>query len=125
MREIAVKGNPREGAIWNQWLLEWGDGNHAKRSEYIDSYDNAAFITKHWHGGVRSSAGRTKNWQCDKFNQATRLCEAHEDRPPVCSDYPWYGGKPKPLDIAHCSFWADLPSENRPPEWVAVKIGKL
>ena len=52
---------------------------------------------------------------------------AHDERPPLCSDYPWYGREPgtgeKGLPL-RCSFWADYPAERRPAEWVSVTFVK-
>lgn len=53
----------------------------------------------------------TKNfiYTCNMFNKETRECEAYDLRPPVCSDFPWYGKEPDdgsglPL---RCSFRPD------------------
>jgi Fe-S-cluster containining protein len=27
-------------------------------------------------------------YQCDRFDPTTRLCTAHEERPPICRAYP-------------------------------------
>jgi len=27
-------------------------------------------------------------YQCDRFDPASRLCTAHDDRPPICRAYP-------------------------------------
>lgn len=73
---------------------------------------DADFITAHWH-----PAGDDR-WSCDAFDPQTRLCTAHENRPPVCRQYPWYGSEP---DTEHaerlglqCSYLADLPPGQRP-----------
>jgi Fe-S-cluster containining protein len=54
--------------------------------------------------------------RCDQFNPDTRQCEAHDDRPRVCSEFPWYGRSPHDPDsrgIAdslspRCSYHADV-----------------
>jgi Fe-S-cluster containining protein len=83
---------------------------------------NALFITQHWHpieawrdlkDGVSVTSAR-----CDMFDPATRLCTAHESRPPICSRFPWYGDQPGADRAAplprHCSFLADVPPDQRP-----------
>lgn len=48
--------------------------------------------------------------ECAKFDKETRLCTAHDDRPELCKQYPWYGGEPKQGDTtmkARCSYLAD------------------
>lgn len=75
---------------------------------------NAEFILEHWHGGVANGPGRTKRWACDAFDPVSRLCTAHEDRPPVCSGFPWYGRDPYDLNLSpRCSFREDIPVELR------------
>lgn len=60
-----------------------------------DNRANARFVLAHWHGGVRAGKGATHHWACDAFDAETRLCTAHDDRPPICSGYPWYGNEPR------------------------------
>jgi Fe-S-cluster containining protein len=57
------------------------------------------FILEHWHrvGG----GGTATHWACDRFDTATRLCTAHDDRPPVCSGFPWYSSQPGGERIDH------------------------
>jgi Fe-S-cluster containining protein len=52
--------------------------------------------------------------ECDQFDRATRTCGAHDDRPQVCSGFPWYGREPD-VDSAiagslspRCSYNADV-----------------
>lgn len=74
---------------------------------------SAPFIREHWQ--VRESGvdpwGKTQ-WLsvCDQFDPATRLYTAHDERPPICSGYPWYGKArdKNPLDPG-CTFNADVP----------------
>jgi Fe-S-cluster containining protein len=45
------------------------------------------FATANW----RATGARTDGmhaYQCDRFDRTTRLCTAHEDRPPICRAYP-------------------------------------
>jgi len=45
------------------------------------------FAAAHW----RPTGGRAEGmhaYQCDRFDAASRLCTAHEDRPPICRAYP-------------------------------------
>jgi len=53
---------------------------------------------------------------CDQFDPKTRECLAHDDRPDLCSGFPWYGrdpGSPGRTQIAQvlppqCSYTADV-----------------
>lgn len=78
---------------------------------------NADFITRHWHETSRDEAGAPR-YGCDRFNAATRLCEAREGRPPVCSGYPWYHHGVRSGVItkegSRCSYLLDLPPADRP-----------
>ncbi|MBU6427443.1 MAG: YkgJ family cysteine cluster protein [Cyanobacteria bacterium REEB65] len=33
-------------------------------------------------------------YECRNFDPLTRLCLRYDDRPPVCSGFPWYGKPP-------------------------------
>ena len=50
---------------------------------------------------------------CDRFDAESRLCTAHDDRPPVCQDFPWYGQEPtaqKATTLSErCSYREDVP----------------
>jgi len=74
-----------------------------------DTVGSAAFIAQHWHPVsseealaifpeyAQSYLDSGHPWHfytCDQFDPGTNRCLAHETRPPVCSDFPWYGGDP-------------------------------
>jgi Fe-S-cluster containining protein len=45
------------------------------------------FAAAHWHAtGQRSED--LHGYQCDRFDRETRLCTAHDERPPICRAYP-------------------------------------
>lgn len=74
---------------------------------------SASFAQEHWTvtGERERSDGRREiQVSCDRFDRVTRLCAAHDDRPPICSGYPWYGQPPKELRELdpQCSFVADV-----------------
>lgn len=54
--------------------------------------------------------------RCDQFNSDTRECMAHDDKPRVCSGFPWYGRTPDDPDCSpvasalspRCSYNADV-----------------
>lgn len=48
--------------------------------------------------------------RCDAFDPVTRACTAYEDRPPICSGYPWYGKAPNRSKLLNpaCSYHADV-----------------
>jgi Fe-S-cluster containining protein len=77
---------------------------------------SAGFAQEHWQVTAERPApeGSPAPVQylvtCDQFDPETRMCTAHDDRPPICSGYPWYGAEPNPnraLD-PQCSFIADV-----------------
>jgi Fe-S-cluster containining protein len=88
---------------------------------------DAKFILKHWRAFRVKRDGKTQwRYSCDMFDTVTRKCTAHKDRPPICSNYPWYGKKPEgwmlsptPDESAKhvsCSYWFDIPKKDRP-DW--------
>jgi Fe-S-cluster containining protein len=121
LREIIAEGDPRDDAVWESWLDVWEtegtsrENQDPKRPGFVDVYESAAFIVKHWHGGVRAKGGATNHWTCDAFDPETRLCTAHDERPHTCRGFPWYGKDPT-FEVAkralptRCSFWADVPT---------------
>lgn len=56
-------------------------------------------------------------YTCKQYDKENKLCMAHEQRPHVCSGFPWYN---KPIhNIAlrmhmSCSYWEDVPVEAWP-----------
>jgi Fe-S-cluster containining protein len=86
------------------------------------AHDNDRFIAGRWHpiGAWRDDDGVAQlDLRCDAFDPATRLCTAHEDRPPVCRGYPWYGEDPAGSSRAlalypECSYLIDAPPSLRP-----------
>jgi Fe-S-cluster containining protein len=83
-----------------------------------DEGPNARFITEYWHPAGEAEVDGWMPVRCDAFDPQTRLCTAHENRPPVCRDYPWYDDGPTAERGGHmggqCSYLADLPPDQRP-----------
>lgn len=76
-----------------------------------------AFYLEHWTVIGEPGEGESQyKVACDQFNPATRECTAHEDRPAICSGFPWYGRDPmRPVSgavrewlVPQCSFNADV-----------------
>jgi Fe-S-cluster containining protein len=93
-----------------EWIVK-----RAPERTFVDPawvWQQHEFIRDHWSTiGVHDDVYLVK---CDKFNRETRQCEAYEDRPDVCSRFPWYGEEP---DLEHrsanalsprCTFNADV-----------------
>ncbi len=88
-----------------------------------DSADRASvdFAREHWTvvGEIEDGDGdRMLQIKCDQFDPGTRLCGAHDERPPVCGGFPWYGRSPSiegKVMSWRCSYWADVPTDQRPP----------
>jgi Fe-S-cluster containining protein len=79
------------------------------------------FFLAHWRSeshyqDVDDPAVTVHRVRCDQFDRDTRTCMAHDDRPQVCSGFPWYGRDPhsdgaKPCRCSlspRCSFNADV-----------------
>ncbi len=64
------------------------------------------FAAAHWTstGATDDVAGYA--YACDRFDPVTRLCTAHDERPPVCRGYPFYDRPSDPLVLlpARCAF---------------------
>src|ERR1035437_5115249 len=105
--------DPRIDDNWERWKTKSGY-KEAEREERIEKWVNANFILDHWH---RVQGGGTNTgFSCDAFDSVTRLCTAHDERPPICSGFPWYGKPPNPKTNLHkrCVFWNDVPQEQWP-----------
>ena len=94
-------------------------GELARSQEF--PHHNHRFIAQHWHpvSGWKAEDGtECLSVRCDMFDPERRACTAYNDRPPVCSDYPWYGDKPNAERAAslpvECSYLADVAPADRP-----------
>jgi Fe-S-cluster containining protein len=99
---------------WSEWLTYWRDGGEENPDAKFD--ETLRFIGQHM-----TEVGRSENidYQCDFFNHETRLCEAHELRPPMCSGYPFYPGRTDAevakLLYSRCSYGLDVSPSLREP----------
>jgi len=109
---------------WDRYRAGGGTAQPEQPSN-PDTRRNAAFIGKHWHRVTRAEAARllpgmgaagAYYYTCDAWDATTRRCTAREERPPICSDFPWYGGTVGTLHSAftRCTFWRDVPQEHWP-----------
>lgn len=98
-------------------------GLNKTKKELREGFDSKSgpFILKHWHRS--GSGGRHTLWTCDLFDKETRLCTAHDDRPAICGNFPYYGSETITARLPkRCSYWADLPAEQRPSDWQPVEL---
>ena len=66
----------------------------------LRGHPDAIFMVAHWH-----YCWGTGYYWCDCFDFETHLCTVHEQRPKVCSDYPYYGGDALPSKLHDgCAF---------------------
>jgi Fe-S-cluster containining protein len=120
-------GYLQEWVDWKQSWYEWAmhnlrDGEDGGLWDELTPVQaatlaNADFLTSHWTPIPEDAGKAMPRFQCSAFDPATRLCTAHDSRPPICSGYPWYGSDERPtrrLWSHRCSFWADVPLEDRP-----------
>jgi hypothetical protein len=111
LRSWAGAADPRIDYVWtNLYVKGPSKWKNDRRLEAIRNYLDARWIIDHWHDLGDGDA------LCDAFDPQTRTCLAYDERPPVCSDYPWYRKSPGNDQIAslRCSFWADVPKEEWP-----------
>lgn len=116
-------------------IIHLADGSYGRALRWHNAgraqpWADAAFILDHWIPVPRDWAasinpdfvwpGRVyaaEYYLCDAWDAETRLCTAHESRPPVCQDFPWYS-TPQDTTSYHieswkrCAFWADVPGGN-------------
>ena len=73
------------------------------------SKEEALAINPHLEVWTDRLKGRTF-WTCTKFDAENNRCMIHDQRPGVCSNYPWYGRKPnreEPLYNPECGYAID------------------
>lgn len=97
--------------IQTSWDLEHLRKTAEKEGDDSPNAANYRFVRDNWvDQGIDPNGAGGVTWTCLKFDSVGRTCTAHEDRPPVCSGYPWYGKEPfKGAWLpAACSFQADI-----------------
>ena len=117
-RALANIPDPSTDEGWAYWLKN-SDHADADRAKVLGMYDpagryraDADFIATHF---AETCDGY---WTCDAYDPEHGTCTAHDDRPPLCRDYPWYSEQPSAERGDHlskqCSYLADLPPDQRP-----------
>lgn len=114
----ALRGVPGPGTDegWAHWLATGWTGE--RRHVAIARYDpggrwrqDADFIAEHW-------TPQGEHCVCDRYDPDTASCTAHDERPPVCRDYPWYRDGPTQERAARlepqCSYLLDVAPTQRP-----------
>lgn len=93
---------------WREYAEDfWNGGQPAPGSDM-------AFVLAHLTELKRTDTG-WGHYRCDWFDPASRSCTAHDARPAMCSDYPWYDGEPGSNGASdRCSYWRDVPVADRP-----------
>lgn len=105
------------------FFLKKEDFANKRYKDYQNQY-NQAFIIEHWHRisdhtryeELFGVSPKNFLYTCDMFDKENRLCMAHDDRPNVCSDYPWYNKSVPngdPYLSKNCSYWEDVSDEIR------------
>lgn len=81
--------------------------------EDLDTKKNANFAARNWKLVVETEENgkRFFGFACRFFDKTTRMCTAHDKRPPICQGYPFYDQEPtSQMRLpAKCSYWADIP----------------
>jgi Fe-S-cluster containining protein len=115
--------NLQQWAEWGRTVRDWaGENPDDERGRMTEKQfalvANAEFILTHWRPAPEDAALPVPRFSCSAFDPISRLCTAHDSRPPICRGYPWYGEIPEAgyerLASPRCSFWADVPLDKRP-----------
>ena len=61
-----------------------------RQSATTTGAEDLVFAAQHWHATGEVSDGMHA-YRCDRFDEESRLCTAHADRPPICRAYPVAG----------------------------------
>lgn len=137
-RAIAMKRSMTRIVAWARWYRQWdrylASGGEVRPTQEEHGHNprtrlDVYFMEKHWHRVGREEAARllpgmgykgAYYFTCDAFDPEANLCTAHEERPPICRDFPWYESRPD-LEVTRlnpafrrCSYWADVPRERWP-----------
>lgn len=90
----------------------WGAADVRQRATSATDSADLTFIARHWRPTGETREG-LHAYACDFFDPDSRLCTAHDQRPPICRGYPWYDDEPGArlvvLPLA-CAFRADYPA---------------
>lgn len=89
------------------WFRYWDDSGQEEDTN-LDPTVRFMYENMHETGGDERHIAFT----CDRFDTVTRLCTAHDDAPPMCKDFPWYGhGEAHPDSVQklppRCSYALD------------------
>jgi Fe-S-cluster containining protein len=88
----------------------WGAADIRQAAARQPGSTDLPFISRHWHPTGETRDGMHA-YRCDFFDGESRLCTAHDRRPPICRGYPWYDAKPGSRLVvlpAACAFRADV-----------------
>jgi Fe-S-cluster containining protein len=100
---------PAQDAIVQNWVAYIGNGG-----DRPEDGTDADFILKHMTriSDADSGGGR---YICAMYDVHRRLCRAHDQRPRMCSEYPWYDSTPDASVIdGSCSYMLDVEPSQRP-----------
>jgi Fe-S-cluster containining protein len=89
----------------------WGPADVRQLAERLVDSPDLPFITEHWRATGEQRNGMHA-YECDFFDAESRLCTAHDLRPPICRGYPWYSHEPGSRLVVlplQCAFRADYP----------------
>jgi Fe-S-cluster containining protein len=121
VRRLTVANCARCGACCYPITTRWTKKRLAEAS--TDAHDKA-FVRRFWRRISRAQALAIRPelpfvpgecyYRCEAFDPGTCGCSAHNRRPPICSNFPWYddGDDRQQLRIADlplCSYWHDIP----------------
>jgi Fe-S-cluster containining protein len=60
------------------------------------------FAAAHWRATGEQTVDGMHAYACDRFDPVSRLCTAHDERPPICHAYP----QPENLLPLRCGYRA-------------------
>ena len=90
-------------------------GRPITRDEAITINPHLLKWEKDWSEEGRGNEGTQMNfYTCTKHDTETNKCMVHEERPRVCSNYPWYGRGVKTNEAFYnpnCGYKVDVDEE--------------
>lgn len=78
--------------------------------------------------GIDNVYGKFYYYTCTQLDKETRKCRVHENRPQVCSGYPWYGRRPNNSILWYadeCGYKVDLETSDDVPGMRKVPLKEI
>lgn len=86
-----------------------------------EHYHNGRYVVEHWTDRTLDPDGIV-SVRCPFYDKYTGACKNYDDRPPLCSGFPWYGKAPGEVTTVRqlpppCGYWEQISITSRPRGW--------